>query len=224
MARRAPQTETFEIDGPAGVLEAVLDRPTPAAPGIAVVCHPHPQHGGALTNKVAHTLARAFNRVGVPALRFNFRGVGRSEGEYGHGVGEQEDALAAVRHARALHPGEPVYLAGFSFGAAVAAQVAAQVEPAALVTVAPSVEHRLGQGFTAPSCPWLIVHGAEDELIPLAVVTAWHEQFAPESRLDVIDGASHFFHGRLTVLADTVVEFLSEVTPAGAGPRAEAVD
>lgn len=217
MRRRAPLTEAFEIDGPSGPLEAVLDTPQPAKAGIAVVCHPHPLHGGTLTNKVAHTLARAFNQAGVAALRFNFRGVGRSAGEHADGVGERDDAIAAVRHARARHPDGPLYLGGFSFGAAVATQIADATDPVALVTVGLPVA-RLGADLALPRCPWLIVHGADDELISTAELTAWRERYAPGAQLDVIDAAPHFFHGRLTVLADTVVEFLDGIARAPTRP------
>lgn len=116
--RKLPTKDAFIIDGPVGDLEALLESPADAAPaGCAVVCHPHPAHGGALTNKVAHTLARSFVGVGFAALRFNFRGVGQSAGAFDGGMGEVDDVLAAVAWMREAAPGLPLWLAGFSFGA-----------------------------------------------------------------------------------------------------------
>jgi len=121
----APMTEKLFIDGPVGRLEALLDSPRDGlAKGSAVVCHPHPQHGGTMHNKVAHTLARAFVRQGLRTLRFNFRGTEASEGRYDEGVGELDDALAAIEWVQADQPDVPVWLAGFSFGAAIAVRVA----------------------------------------------------------------------------------------------------
>ncbi|MCG8435685.1 MAG: alpha/beta hydrolase, partial [Gammaproteobacteria bacterium] len=116
-----PQSQRLELAGPAGLLEAILELPQHEEPlGAAVVCHPHPQHGGTMHNKVAHTLARAFVRAGFAALRFNFRGTEGSEGEYDEGVGELDDALAALDWMRQRFDGVPLWLGGFSFGAAIA--------------------------------------------------------------------------------------------------------
>ena len=125
----APVSEKLFIDGPVGRLESILDeaRDGPIR-GCAVVCHPHPQHGGTMHNKVAHTLARAFVRQGYRSLRFNFRGTEASEGRYDEGVGELDDALAAIEWMQADQPQAPVWLAGFSFGAAIAVRVAVAVE------------------------------------------------------------------------------------------------
>ena len=123
---RVPRTEKLDIAGPAGRLEAIYELPGGVEPvGAAVVCHPHPQHGGTMHNKVAHTLARAFLRSDCAALRFNFRGTEGSEGHYDAGNGELDDALAALRWMRDRHPRLTVWLAGFSFGAAIAVRAAA---------------------------------------------------------------------------------------------------
>lgn len=134
--------ERFLIPGPNGVLEAMLDvpkEPCSADAPIAVVCHPHPLHGGTLTNKVAHTVAKAFAELGVTTLRFNFRGVGESQGEFDHGVGEVDDLQAAVQWMRARHPNARLWLAGFSFGAFVALSGQPQMNAARLLLVAPPV-------------------------------------------------------------------------------------
>ena len=122
------QTQRLKIAGPAGDIEAALDVPAAAPRGLAVVCHPHPQHGGTMDNKVVQTLARAFVQLGYAALRFNFRGVGASAGSWAQGPGEIDDALAVVARQRA--PGQPLVLAGFSFGAYVASHVAARLAEA----------------------------------------------------------------------------------------------
>ncbi|MGR9092692.1 MAG: alpha/beta hydrolase, partial [Gammaproteobacteria bacterium] len=120
-----PATEKLYVEGPAGRLEAMLERPGEGAlEGTAVVCHPHPQHGGTMHNKVVHTLARAFVRSGFETLRFNFRGTENSEGRFDKGLGELEDALAAIEFMRARHGAFPLWLAGFSFGAAIAVKAA----------------------------------------------------------------------------------------------------
>lgn len=204
------------IDGPEGPLEAIVDTGAAEAGAAAVICHPHPQHGGTMHNKVVHTLARTLVRGGLTAVRFNFRGVGASAGAYDEGRGERDDALAAVRWATSRGY-ERVCLAGFSFGAWIAATIAADARPLALVTVAPPVA-RMPETFTAPACPWLIVQGGHDELVPATDVRAWRDANAPDAELVLIDDASHFFHGRLGELADAVQRF---VEACGAGQRGQ---
>ena len=149
--------ESLVLRGPAGDLEARLDFPPPApavdpaAPAAcAVVCHPHPLFGGTLSNKVVHTLARTFNDAGMPSLRFNFRGVGASAGTHDGGPGEVQDALAAVRYCRERWPQARLWLAGFSFGAAVAIRASMAAAPAGLVAVAPAVD-RMDIGAVTPA-------------------------------------------------------------------------
>jgi alpha/beta superfamily hydrolase len=207
----APVTEKLFIDGPVGRLEALLDSPRDGlAKGSAVVCHPHPQHGGTMHNKVAHTLARAFVRQGLRTLRFNFRGTEASEGRYDEGVGELDDALAAIEWAQADQPDVPVWLAGFSFGAAIAVRVATAVEVAGLISVAPAI-YRFAKGMTGqPQCPWLIVQGDEDELVAVDETVEWVNGLEPGPELLVMTGAEHFFHGRLVELRNAVEEFVAE--------------
>jgi alpha/beta superfamily hydrolase len=207
----APVTEKLFIDGPVGRLEALLDSPRDGlAKGSAVVCHPHPQHGGTMHNKVAHTLARAFVRQGLRTLRFNFRGTEASEGRYDEGVGELDDALAAIEWVQADQPDVPVWLAGFSFGAAIAVRVAAAVEVAGLISVAPAI-YRFARGMTGqPRCPWLIVQGDEDELVAVDETVEWVNGLEPGPELLVMTGAEHFFHGRLVELRNAVEDFVAE--------------
>lgn len=218
MNRRGAATKVV-IPGPAGSIEALAEAESPAPRAVAVVCHPHPLHGGAMTNKVAYTLARAFQRAGAVAVRFNFRGVGESSGTHDGGKGEREDAAAVVQWARSSYPGLPLYLGGFSFGAGIAASVAAALDAAVLVTVALPVA-RLADGIRPPGCPWLIVHGSEDELVALDELKAWVERHAADARLVVLEGATHFFHGRLRELSEHVESFVEEAGGPGTAGRA----
>lgn len=206
----APVSEKLFIEGPVGRLEAILDTPrSEAVSGSAVVCHPHPQHGGTMHNKVAHTLARAFQRLDFQALRFNFRGTEASDGVYDEGVGELDDALAAMDWMRARHTRGPMWLAGFSFGAAVAVRAAAASEVDGLISVAPAV-YRFASGLTTqPQCPWLIVQGDEDELVAVEETIEWMNSLEPGPELLVLPGAEHFFHGRLVELRDAVMSFVA---------------
>ena len=145
-----------------------------------------------MSNKVVTTLARAFARLGADAVRFNFRGVGASQGRYADGVGERDDALAVVAWCRARWPDRRLYLGGFSFGAAVAAAIAARVAPAGLVTVAPPVD-KLPPDFVAPSCPWLLVHGEADDVVPAGPVIEWCATLASAAAHRAAAGRRPFF-------------------------------
>ena len=207
--RRPSASERHTIGGPAGPLEVLLEEPGAApARAIAVVCHPHPQFQGTMDNKVAHTLARAALGCGAAALRFNFRGVGRSAGSYADGIGETEDALAAVAWLRARHPALPLWLMGFSFGAMVALRAVAKAQPAKLVTVAPAVTRFLPDHPPSPAIPWLLVQGLADELVDADAVRAWAAQRSPAPQLHEMPGVSHFFHGHLHELRAAVADFL----------------
>ncbi len=195
-------TERLSVAGPAGAIECALDTPAQNAPrGLAVVCHPHPRFGGTMDNKVVQTLARAFVQLGYAALRFNFRGIGASEGHWDEGRGEIDDALAVIAARRA--PSQALVLAGFSFGAYVASQAAAQLAAVApaerIVLVAPAV-----QNFEVAAVPagTLVVHGEQDDVVPLAAVLDWAR---PQSLpVTVLPGAGHFFHGNLPALKQIV--------------------
>ncbi len=205
----APSTEHLLIDGPAGPLEAMLD--TPAAGGyaaLAVVLHPHPEHGGTMQNKVTHTVARALTSLGFAALRFNFRGTGTSAGNYDEGVGEEQDAVAAVDWMRSRYPGQPLWLSGFSFGAAIAIRAAVEVRPAGLISVAPAVR-RFASGMAAqPDCPWLVIQGDADEVVDVNETIEWVGSLEPRPELCVLPGVDHFFHGKLIALREAVTHFV----------------
>jgi alpha/beta superfamily hydrolase len=191
--------ESVSIAGPVGRLEAVVEEPALASAPLlaAVLCHPHPLFGGTLHNKVVHTVARTLRAEGAATLRFNFRGVGASEGTHDNGVGEIQDALAAVVWARKRWPGAPLVLAGFSFGGAVAIEAAGTAEPAWLITVAPAVERVRMEQLSLPRCDWLVVQGDADEVIAPDSVLQWMTRWAPQARVRVLSGVGHFFHGRL---------------------------
>jgi hypothetical protein len=212
---KPPGAERLSLPGPAGAIQALIETPLPAAgePGpvsaFAVVCHPHPLFGGTLDNKVVYTVARAFEQHGAPAIRFNFRGVGTSAGSYDEGRGETEDALAVIAYGRARWPQAALWLGGFSFGGAVAVLAAARARPARLVLVAPGITKIDVSAAPAPACPWLIVQGDADEVVPAAVVLGWAATLAPPPAVTVLPGAGHFFHGRIHELRDAVLAFMA---------------
>ena len=186
------------IAGPAGALEVATNEPEAKPRAIALVAHPHPLQGGTLDNKVAHTLARTFAGLGYVSVRFNFRGVGKSEGAFDEGAGETDDALAALDFARSEFPAiaeQPPVLAGFSFGSFVQSRVAKVVEPERMVLIAPAVMR-----FAVETVPpdTIVVHGDEDNVVALADVLLWaRPQHLP---VIVFPGCGHFFHGRLVQL------------------------
>jgi alpha/beta superfamily hydrolase len=207
---RAPQTDKLFLQGPVGRLEALLDLPGAGdVDGAAIVCHPHPQHGGTMHNKVAHTLARAFVRSGFATLRYNFRGTEGSEGEYDDGRGELDDALAAVVWLRERYADRPLWLAGFSFGAAIAVRTAVLTEVDGLVVVAPAIYRFAKRLDRQPDCPWLVIQGDEDELVDVDETLEWINSLEPGPELLVVPGAEHFFHGRLIELRNAVFEFVA---------------
>lgn len=193
------------IAGPAGAIECAIDAPAGASRGTVVVCHPHPQHGGTMDNKVVQTLARAFVALGWRSVRFNFRGVGASQGVWDDGVGEIEDALAVI----AAFTDASFMLAGFSFGAFVASQAAARLvdgaKPQRMILVGPSTERQKMADVPGDT---LVIHGETDDVVPLASTLAWAR---PQSLpVIVFPGVGHFFHGQLGLLKSVVVQ---ELTP-----------
>lgn len=197
------------IDGPAGTLEVQVDAAgeTPRRGGdAALICHPHPLYGGSYNNKVVYMLARAFNELGADAVRFNFRGVGRSEGEYDEGRGETEDAAAVLRWLRERLQPRAVWLAGFSFGAFVATRLAHQAEVHSLMLVAPPVSLYGMDEYRQIDIPWLVLQGGRDEVVSPQAVKDWvaAQKQAPE--FIWFEEAEHFFHGRLNDLRKAVVD------------------
>jgi hypothetical protein len=193
----------LRIKVPHGKIETVIEEPEDAPRGLALIAHPHPLKGGSLDNKVAWTLARAALACGLIAVRPNFRGVGDSEGQFDHGIGETEDFLALAA-AVAGHYGKlPWNLLGFSFGAYVQHRVARQLHAERLILVGPAVSM---YEFEATDLPTTILHGDADEVIPYAAARAYAEKNGIP--LITLAGAGHFFHGRLRELQNHVEALL----------------
>jgi alpha/beta superfamily hydrolase len=192
-------TERHLVPGPAGTLEVVVAAPEQPR-GIALVAHPNPQQGGTLDNKVVQTLAKSFFALGYVAVRFNFRGVGESQGSFDDGNGETDDAQAALAFAQSRHalPGAPV-LAGFSFGAFVQSRLATRIAVARLVLVGPAVKRFPVEDVPADT---IVIHGEQDDVVPLADVLDWARPM--HLPLIVFPGTGHFFHGRLVQLQQVV--------------------
>ncbi len=197
----------FLIPGPVGVLEAVLtySLPPDALAPIAVVCHPHPLYGGTLNNKVVHMVAKAFNALGVMTLRFNFRGVGGSDGQFDHAVGEVQDMLAVVRWMRRYFAGSPLWLAGFSFGSFVAYSGYREVGAERLLLVAPPVDRFEFARDGGVDVPWMVIQGGADEVVNPDSVSLWVEQQPWRPIYECLDDAGHFFHARLVPLRERIV-------------------
>jgi alpha/beta superfamily hydrolase len=208
---QAPVKQSLVIEGPEGALEALLESPgAEIGSRIAILCHPHPQYQGTMQNKVVHTLARAMNDLGLSALRFNFRGVGNSEGTYGHGEGEVGDLIAVADYARLRWPGAAIWLAGFSFGAVVAARAAMRIKPERLISIAPAVNVLGRELESIPTMPWLIIQGDADEVVPVADVRNWAKQLEIQPELIILPGVGHFFHGHLVDLRALLVKQLHD--------------
>ncbi|MBV8659167.1 MAG: alpha/beta fold hydrolase [Burkholderiales bacterium] len=201
---KSPQFIQTTIAGPVGALDTlVLEHATDGAPvGIALVAHPNPTQGGTNTNKVVHTIAKVLSRLGYVAYCPNLRGVGKSEGEHDNGHGEVDDMAAVLAHAQAAHGPLPLVLAGFSFGTFVQSQLGERLGEAAvarMILIGPATSR-----WALPTVPasTLVVHGEEDEVVPLATVFDWAR---PQSLpVVVVPGSGHFFHGKLTLLADII--------------------
>ncbi|NOZ36823.1 MAG: alpha/beta fold hydrolase [Gammaproteobacteria bacterium] len=199
------------IPGPAGDLEVRFEllkeadsdeqgRPAP----LAVICHPHPVYGGSMSNKVVHILAAGFRELGAHTVRFNFRGVGRSTGEFDNGIGETDDLLAVVKWAQAQSPASSLWLAGFSFGAWIALKASAQLQAERLVLVAPPVDMYDFNHIPEVNMPWMVIQGGEDEVVSASAVARWAAQRQPAPQFKTLDSAGHFFHGQLNALKEVL--------------------
>ncbi len=204
-----PETIRGTIPGPAGQLEVWLEYPDQELQGVLLIAHPHPLHGGTMTNKVVHTVARAALSEGWAALRFNFRGVGESEGEHDDGVGEQQDLQVVAEWVAQELPGASLRLAGFSFGARIALLTAATVHAQQLLLIAPPF--RLYSDLwpvDRVEIPWAVLMGDADEVVPFEDVQQWVEKQQIPPDFEVFTDASHFFHGRLVELREKVALLL----------------
>lgn len=194
--------ETLLLDGPVGAVDTALNDPGAGRRGIALIAHPNPVQGGTRDNKVVTSLARAFFCLGYVAVRPNFRGIGQSAGVHDQGVGETEDLVAVAAAMRRRYGELPVLLAGFSFGAFVQTRVARRLAFERLALIAPAV-NRFDAEPVRPDT--LVVHGDEDDVVPLAAVLRWAKPQALP--IVVIPGGEHFFHGRLGQLQRIVLHW-----------------
>ncbi|ROR20714.1 hypothetical protein EC845_2583 [Comamonas sp. BIGb0124] len=208
------QTQSLTLQGGAGAIEALIDEPQGEVQGVAVLAHPHPLFGGAMTNKVVQTLARACVQAGWRAVRFNFRGVGASAGVYDEGRAETEDLLAVVEQ---VAPQGPLVLGGFSFGSYVTSHAIARLHASrdlqSLLLIGTAASR-----FQVASIPadlharTLVVHGEQDDTVPLADVLDWAR---PQSLpVTVVPGVEHFFHGQLPLLKSLVLRHLGASVPS----------
>ncbi|MCX7123995.1 MAG: alpha/beta hydrolase [Gammaproteobacteria bacterium] len=189
-------------------LEVVVDHPEielKSGP-IAVLCHPHPLMQGTMNNKVVTTAARAFNQLGLITVRFNYRGVGKSKGEYGHIVGECEDLKTVVDWVRESYPGCDIWLAGFSFGSFIAYKMANNLGAKQLLCIAPAVNEIGYQDAEEPAMPWTLIVPDADEVVSVQNTFDWLRQVKCSYQLIKLAGVSHFFHGQLMVLKQLIVD------------------
>lgn len=206
------QESLLLIDGPAGKLELVVANEEGEEEGNVawgIVCHPHPLHGGTMHNKVVTTLVKTFQQLGLNTIRFNFRGVGQSEGHYDDGRGELEDLLAVVSWVEKEWKQKKIWLGGFSFGSYIAAKAATQLpEVKKLVTIAPPVQHFPMRTLPPILCPWILVQGEKDDVVPPQDVFEWAESRNPKPVVLHFPHAGHFFHGQLGELRTRLEEVL----------------
>jgi len=208
-----------EIPGPMGPLEALLDLPEGEPRAVAVFGHPHPLHGGTMHTKALYQAAKAMPRFGVAALRFNFRGVGRSAGTFDSGPGEKDDFKAAISFVVERFPGIPVWAAGLSFGSWIAMTVgAADPRVSLLLGIAPPVDRYDFDVLNHCTLPKFIVHGEDDELISIKNVRRFYGQIPEPKELITIEDANHLFEMKTSLVGDAVEGLLSDVVTPG-NPR-----
>ncbi len=217
MSHGFPCNRSLTLPGPVGALEALTACPAEetARSATVVILHPHPLYGGTMQNKVVHTLARGFGELGLASVRFNFRGVGHSAGSFANAEGETDDALAVIRWVRQQRPQDAIWLAGFSFGAYVALRAAGEAQVDGLVTVAPAVNLYDFSTLLLPDCPWLLIQGEADEVVPVDVVRNWLAQLSRPPQTVFLPGVGHFFHLRLHDLRHALKAFVPPHLPAG---------
>jgi hypothetical protein len=208
----ARRIESHFIPGPAGRLEALLEAPDGAAPReAALVCHPHPRHGGTMHNKVVHRLARGLRRAGAAVLRFNFRGVNLSEGTYDHGIGEVADARAALAWMRERYPRLPLTLAGFSFGSRIVLRLGCSLHGVRrLIAVGFPTSRSYDVPLSTCPAPKIFLQSTHDQYGPREQLEAMFPEIGDPKRLIWIEAADHFFRGALDEFEDVVFRLADE--------------
>lgn len=203
--------ENFLIPGPTGGLEAVMACPEgwEANTPIAVICHPHPLYGGSMANKVVHMVANTFGEMGLPTLRFNFRGVEHSQGRFDQGRGEVEDLVSVCQWFKQRYPESPLWLAGFSFGSFVAFQAHDRVQAERLLLIAPPVTMYEFNAGVEIHIPWMVIQGGKDEIVAPEKVSAWVHRLGSSVSYQWLGDADHFFHGRLNHIREAIKQHWS---------------
>jgi alpha/beta superfamily hydrolase len=202
-----------EIPGPVGPLEALLDLPNGEPRAVAVFAHPLPTEGGTMHTKAVYQAAKAMTRIGVAALRFNFRGVGHSAGEFDAGPGEKDDFRAAITFAAERYPDLPIWAVGMSFGAWIAMTTGAEdARVSVLVGIAPPVDRYDFEVLKTSTLPKFIIHGEEDELISIKDVRRFYAQIPEPKELVTIEHANHLFEMKTTLVGDAIEELLADFT------------
>jgi len=197
------------IAGPTGQLEVQMNCPKKSCKlpmTYAVICHPHPLHGGTMLNKVVYMIASTFNQLGVGTVRFNFRGVGKSEGEYDQGQGEIEDLYAVVQWLQQEYAPDELWLAGFSFGSYIALRGYQQLSANRLLLVAPPVEKFDFNQLSMTDSSILIIQGQQDQIVSPTAVSQWVKTQMPTAQFQRLTQADHFFHGQLNELRDVIIK------------------
>jgi len=191
--------QEFFLRGPAGKLECVADVPDPSdeRPATVVICHPHPEHGGTMHNKVVTVMERSMRELGLRTIRFNFRCAGESEGEHDDGYGETDDLFAVTEWVRRTRPNDELWLGGFSFGSFICMRAAQNLKLGKLILIAPPVDRYEFSQLQNPDCPWMVIQGDEDEVVCLEDVACWIEKLEQQPEFLVMEQAGHFFHRRL---------------------------
>jgi alpha/beta superfamily hydrolase len=201
-------TATTFITGNAGDIEVLITQPatvTESSP-IAVISHPHPLYGGAMTNKVVHILAKTFSELDAITVRFNFRGVGKSDGKYDNGIGEAEDLQTLVEELKQWRAKSPIWLAGFSFGAYVTVRAQTVIKPEKLLLVAPPVSMYPFDELAEITIPWVVIQGGRDEVIDAAAVKNWVSQRPNQPQFIWMEQVGHFFHGKLNEVKEALLQ------------------
>lgn len=203
-----PGEHALIVPGPIGSLEVHVSVPVKSHPFfVAVLGHPHSLQGGTMNNKVVTTMARMFKELGIPSLRFNFRGVGQSQGVYDNGVGESEDMIALATCLQHEKPAIKLIFSGFSFGSYVAYRAASYFPQSVLVTIAPAVHHYDYLAYTPKVGAWLLVQGEQDEIVPIDLVRDFVRLAQQNITYIEMAETSHFFHGKLIELKNHLLNF-----------------
>ena len=204
-----PGEHLYTLEGPVGKIESVFTIPDNGQKQLfAVLGHPHSLQGGTMTNKVVTTLARTFRALDIPSVRFNFRGVGHTDGQFDDGIGESEDMLSVVSQIKSVAPELDFIFAGFSFGSFVAYRAAAQHSHKMLISIAPPIERFDYESFQPAPSPWMIIQGLQDEVVEPDGVLEFAKQHSPKLEMLTFEETGHFFHGKLVELKNRLIDML----------------